>query len=75
MTPGTSPQAKATSDLIATLHDDTIPAAERGTTLRVYIGGITATYADFATVVAGKRGGTTSTAVRKPSPVPISSTW
>ncbi len=52
--PGTSPEAKATSGLIATLHNDTIPAAEHGTTLRVYIGGITATYADFATVVAGK---------------------
>jgi hypothetical protein len=32
--PGTSPEAKATSDLIATLHNDTIPAAEHGTTLR-----------------------------------------
>jgi len=52
--PGTSPEAKATSDLIATLHNDTIPAAEHGATLRVYIGGITATYADFASVVAGK---------------------
>ena len=52
--PGASPEAKATSGLIATLHNDTIPAAEHGTTLRVYIGGITATYADFATVVAGK---------------------
>jgi RND superfamily putative drug exporter len=54
VTPGTSPEAKATSDLIATLHNDTIPAAGHGTTLRVYIGGITATYADFAAVVAGK---------------------
>jgi putative drug exporter of the RND superfamily len=52
--PGTSPEAKATSDLTAALRNDTIPAAEHGTTLRVYIGGITATYADFATVVAGK---------------------
>jgi putative drug exporter of the RND superfamily len=52
--PGTSPEAKATSDLIATLRDDTIPAAEHGTTLRVYVGGVTAIYADFATVVAGK---------------------
>ncbi|HEV2254022.1 MAG TPA: MMPL family transporter [Streptosporangiaceae bacterium] len=52
--PGTSPEAKATSDLIAALRNDTIPAAERGTTLHVYIGGITATYADFASVVAGK---------------------
>jgi RND superfamily putative drug exporter len=54
VTPGTSPQAKATSGLIATLRDHAIPAAERGTTLRVYIGGVTATSADFATVVAGK---------------------
>jgi len=54
VTPGTSPEAKATSDLIAALHNDTIPAAEHATTLRVYIGGITATYADFAGVVAAK---------------------
>ena len=52
--PGTSPEAKATSDLIATLRNDAIPAAEHGTTLRVYVGGITAIYDDFATVLAGK---------------------
>jgi RND superfamily putative drug exporter len=52
--PGTSPEAKATSDLIATLRDHSIPAAERGTTLRVYIGGVTPAFTDFATVVAGK---------------------
>jgi RND superfamily putative drug exporter len=54
VTPGTSPEATATSDLISTLRNDTIPAAERGTTLRVYIGGVTATFADFATVVDAK---------------------
>jgi len=54
VTPGTSPEAQATSGLIATLRDHAIPAAERGTTLRVYVGGVTATYADFATVVAAK---------------------
>ena len=54
VTPGTSPETKATSDLISTLRNDTIPAAERGTTLRVYIGGVTATFADFATVVDAK---------------------
>jgi putative drug exporter of the RND superfamily len=43
VTPGTSPEAKATSDLISTLRDDIILAAERGTTLRVYIGGVPAT--------------------------------
>ena len=54
VTPGTSPEARATSDLISTLRNDIIPAAERGTTLRVYIGGVTATFADFATVVDAK---------------------
>jgi RND superfamily putative drug exporter len=54
VTPATSPEAKATSDLITTLRNDTIPAAEHGTTLRVYIGGVTATFADFATVVNAK---------------------
>jgi RND superfamily putative drug exporter len=54
VTPGTPPEAKATSDLISTLRNETIPAAERGTTLRVYIGGVTATFADFATVVDAK---------------------
>src|SRR5439155_184574 len=33
---------------------ETIPAAESGTTLRVYVGGVTATFADFATVVNAK---------------------
>jgi putative drug exporter of the RND superfamily len=54
VTPGTSPEAKATSDLISTLRNDTIPAAEHGTTLRVYVGGVTAIFADFATVVGAK---------------------
>jgi putative drug exporter of the RND superfamily len=54
VTPGTSPEDKATSDLITTLRDKVIPAAEQGTTLRVYVGGITATFTDFATVVTGK---------------------
>jgi putative drug exporter of the RND superfamily len=54
VTPATSPEAKATSDLITTLRNDTIPAAERGTTLRVYLGGISATFADFASVVVAK---------------------
>ena len=54
VTPATSPEAKATSDLITTLRNDTIPAAEHSTTLRVYVGGVTATFADFAAVVNAK---------------------
>jgi putative drug exporter of the RND superfamily len=52
--PRTSPQAPATSALISTLRGSTIPAAERGTAMRVYVGGVTATYADFTAAVIGK---------------------
>ena len=55
VTPTTSPEAAATSTLISHLRDTVIPAAESGTTtLRVYVGGVTATNDDFATVVAPK---------------------
>jgi RND superfamily putative drug exporter len=54
MTPRTSPQAPATTALISSLRGSTIPAAERGTALRVYVGGVTATYADFTTAVIAK---------------------
>jgi RND superfamily putative drug exporter len=52
--PGTSPEAAATSSLISHLRDSVIPAAEHGTALRVYVGGITATNGDFATVIGHK---------------------
>ena len=54
VTPRTSPEDQRTSTLISTLRDTTIPAVAHGTTLRVYIGGITATFADFASVVGAK---------------------
>ena len=52
--PTTSPEAKATSTLISQLRDSVIPAAEHGSTLRVYVGGVTAINGDFATVIAPK---------------------
>ena len=52
--PNTSPEAAATSDLITRLRQDTIPAAEQGTSLRVYVGGPTAVFGDFATVIGHK---------------------
>src|SRR5580693_4794185 len=52
--PATSPEAAATSTLISQLRDSVIPAAEHGTALRVYVGGVTATNGDFATVIGGK---------------------
>jgi RND superfamily putative drug exporter len=52
--PTTSPQSSQTTALISTLRDTVIPAAASGTTLRVYVGGATAAYADFASVLGGK---------------------
>ena len=52
--PTTSPDAAATSTLISHLRDSVIPAAEHGTTLRVYVGGATATNGDFATVITAQ---------------------
>jgi RND superfamily putative drug exporter len=52
--PTTSPQGAKTSALITHLRDTVIPPFEHGTTLRVYVGGPTAIFDDFATVIAGK---------------------
>jgi RND superfamily putative drug exporter len=50
--PATSPQSRQTADLIDHLRSSVIPAAEAGTTLRVYVGGQTAVFADFGTVLS-----------------------
>ncbi|WLW58053.1 MMPL family transporter [Streptomyces sp. YU58] len=52
--PTTSPQSEATSDLIHHLRDDVIPQAERGTSMKVYVGGVTASNDDFASVLMSK---------------------
>ncbi|MEN3308627.1 MAG: putative drug exporter of the superfamily [Micromonosporaceae bacterium] len=52
--PTTSPQDAKTSDLIQRLRHDIIPPAERGNTLKVYVGGQTAIFDDFAGVLTGK---------------------
>jgi RND superfamily putative drug exporter len=52
--PDSSPQSTATSALVRTLRDQVLPAAEHGTGLKVYVGGATASYDDFAGVVVGK---------------------
>jgi RND superfamily putative drug exporter len=52
--PTTSPQDKATSDLIDHLRHDVVPQAEKGTTMRAYVGGQTAVFEDFASVLYGK---------------------
>ncbi|WP_328298709.1 MMPL family transporter [Streptomyces sp. NBC_00435] len=49
--PTTSPQAEETDELIDRLRSDVIPPVERGTTLRAHVGGQTALFKDFATVL------------------------
>ncbi|NUP40094.1 MAG: MMPL family transporter [Streptomyces sp.] len=52
--PTTSPQDKATSTLINHLRHDVVPEAERGTTMKAYVGGPTAIFKDFSTVLGSK---------------------
>jgi RND superfamily putative drug exporter len=52
--PTTSPQSQQTTSLINHLRDSVIPGVERGTTLKVYVGGQTAVFQDFATVLSSK---------------------
>ncbi|MEW2304349.1 MMPL family transporter [Streptomyces sp. NPDC006655] len=52
--PTTSPQSAATSDLIHHLRNDVIPKAEQGTSMTVYVGGVTASNDDFASVLMSK---------------------
>ncbi|WFB07263.1 MMPL family transporter [Streptomyces sp. LX-29] len=52
--PESSPQSQATSDLVDRLRTEVLPAAERGTSLDVQVGGLTASYDDFASVIIGK---------------------
>jgi putative drug exporter of the RND superfamily len=53
--PASAPQDKATKDLINSLRDQVIPAQMNGSGGPVvYVGGITAIFADFASVLASK---------------------
>jgi len=52
--PASGPQEQATADLVDHLRNDVVPAAQRGTDLRIFIGGQTATFQDFAAVLAAK---------------------
>lgn len=50
--PKTAPQDEATSELLARLREEVIPAATKDTPLQVYIGGNTAGFEDFANKTA-----------------------
>ena len=52
--PLTAPQDKATEDLIDRLRDDVIPQTTQGTSLKVYVGGATATFADLASSTSAR---------------------
>jgi len=52
--PATSPQSAQTSNLVNRLRDKVIPAIERSTRVRVFVGGATAAQVDFAHVLSSK---------------------
>ncbi|MFI1960787.1 MMPL family transporter [Streptomyces althioticus] len=52
--PESSPQSKQTSELVDRLREDVLPRAESGTSLDVHVGGVTAGYDDFASVIVEK---------------------
>jgi RND superfamily putative drug exporter len=52
--PTSAPEAKPTTELITRLRTKVIPPAEKGTTLRVYVGGSTAIFNDFSKVLTDK---------------------
>ncbi|MBQ0984522.1 MMPL family transporter [Streptomyces sp. F63] len=52
--PDTSPQDTATSELVERLRGDVLPEAQEGTGLRTHVGGPTAGYDDFASVITAK---------------------
>jgi RND superfamily putative drug exporter len=52
--PKGAPQDRSTSELITHLRDDVVPSATRGSGVRVYVGGVTAIFDDFAGVLGGK---------------------
>ena len=52
--PDSAPQSQRTSDLVDRLRTEVLPRAETGTSLDVHVGGVTASYDDFAGVIVGK---------------------
>jgi len=52
--PSTGPQDAKTSQLIKSLRTSLIPQALAGSTTPIYVGGTTAIFDDFATVISGK---------------------
>jgi RND superfamily putative drug exporter len=54
LTPTTGPSSEATSTLVSDLRDSTIPKATKGTPLKAFVGGTTASYVDLATLISDR---------------------
>jgi RND superfamily putative drug exporter len=54
VTPSSTAQAEETADLVNSLREDVVPAAESGTGLQVYVGGSTASGIDFSEALTAK---------------------
>ncbi|MFF0436998.1 MMPL family transporter [Streptomyces sp. NPDC004327] len=52
--PDSSPQSTATSELVDRLRHDVVPSVSDGTSLQVHVGGVTASFDDFAQIIIGK---------------------
>jgi RND superfamily putative drug exporter len=54
VTPTTSPQDEATSQLVDRLRQDVLPGATQGSDLKVFVGGQTASFEDFSNKIADR---------------------
>lgn len=52
--PDSAPQSRQTSELVERLRTDVLPKASANTSLEAHVGGVTASYDDFAQVIIGK---------------------
>ncbi|MFD4033544.1 MMPL family transporter [Streptomyces sp. NPDC058637] len=52
--PESAPQSQRTSELVDRLRDDVLPPLQEHTSLQVHVGGVTASYDDFAEIIIGK---------------------
>ncbi|GAX51714.1 MMPL family transporter [Streptomyces olivochromogenes] len=52
--PDSAPQSQRTSDLVDRLRTEVLPRVEAGSGLDVRVGGVTASYDDFAAVIVGR---------------------
>ncbi|WP_228990032.1 efflux RND transporter permease subunit [Streptomyces sp. DH8] len=52
--PDSSPQSQDTSELVDRIRDDVLPPVKADTSLEAHVGGVTASYDDFAEIIVGK---------------------